>query len=516
MYEPPLSPGQLVAGKYLIERELGRGGMGVVYVVQHRDMGKRLALKCVLPEYVQDAGTVERFMREARAAGSIHHRNVVDVFDVGRDGNVLYMVMELLEGKPLSHLLQDETLTLEGALLILVRAMEGIEAAHAQGVIHRDIKPDNIFVSHGSDGKLDDPKVLDFGVSKSVGAADGTLTAVGAAVGTPYYMSLEQLTGARDLDLRVDIYAMGVVLYEAIAGVLPHKATNVSALAIRVMTTPPTPLHELRPDLPPGLCDAIMRAISRDRWQRQPSMRALIDEIRPFAAQSAGLSLPSGTARPLRTPRASRVPEASGLPAAQVGGGTDLSDGGSASSEQRPAAPATAWSNPPFVRSRTWRYLAVALLWLGLIVGGGYAIKRKHEAALTLPPGAPELGARPGHPTAPVGSSPAESRKPTTTGETLAIERPATNPPRATTVPGDAGAEQAEEVMTPATAKTGKASARLPRHEHRARVTRDAGVMPAATARTPSPPPRAPELEGKIPVPEEVRGRGGKIGRDEF
>jgi serine/threonine protein kinase len=303
MQAEPLTPGMVIAGKYVIERTLGRGGMGAVYVVSHANTGKRMALKVLLPELVHNADLVGRFLREAQVMGRLQHRHVVDVFDVGRDGDVLYIVMELLEGKPFSDLLQDSTLTLEETLLILVRAMEGVSAAHDHGVVHRDLKPDNIFVCVGASGRLDDPRVLDFGISKLDDGTGQQLTRSGVAMGTPYYMSIEQLSGQRDLDQRVDVYALGVILYESIAGTPPYVADSVSALAIRVLTTHATHLGELRPDLPPGLADVIMRAIARNRDDRHRSVRSLIEALRPFIPRSAGLSIPEGQGRPLRTPR---------------------------------------------------------------------------------------------------------------------------------------------------------------------------------------------------------------------
>ena len=297
------APNDVIADKYTVLQPLGRGGMGAVYIVAHRLTGKRLALKCLLPEYLDNADLVERFLREAQAMGRIEHRHVVDVFDVGRDRDLLFIVMELLDGKPLSALLHDEQLTLEETLAILVRAMEGVAAAHVHGIVHRDLKPDNIFICWGASGRLDDPRVLDFGISKLDDGMAASLTRSGVAMGTPCYMSLEQLSGQRDLDGRVDVYAMGVILYEAIAGVPPHTADSVAALAIRVLTTAPTHLAELRPDLPAGLADVVMKAIARDRADRYPNMNTLMDAVRPYVPRGAGLLVPEGQGQPLRTPR---------------------------------------------------------------------------------------------------------------------------------------------------------------------------------------------------------------------
>jgi len=300
-------PGDVVADKYVIERLLGRGGMGVVYVVTHRTTGKHLALKCLLPEYVEQPELVERFLREAQAAGRIEHRHIVDVFDAGRDGSVLYIVMALLEGKSLTTLLQDDTLTLEETLGILVRAMDGVAAAHAHGIVHRDLKPDNIFVCVGPSGRLDDPRVLDFGISKLDDDATHSLTKSGVMMGTPYYMSFEQMNSQRDLDQRVDVYAMGVILYEALAAQLPYVADSTASLAIRMLTQPARHLGELRPDLPRELCDVVMTAIARERDERHPTMRALIEAIRPFAPLGAGSLVIEGQGTPLRSSRVSQL-----------------------------------------------------------------------------------------------------------------------------------------------------------------------------------------------------------------
>jgi serine/threonine-protein kinase len=181
--------------------------------------------------------------------------------------------------------------------------MEGVAAANALGVLHRDLKPSNIFVCMGVSGRLDDPRVLDFGISKLDDELELPLTRSGVAVGTPYYMPLEQLTGQRDLDARVDVYAMGVILYEAISGVVPHAADNVAALALRLMHTPPVHLSSRRPDLPRGLAAVVMRALARDRDARYKTMRALIEAVLPFIPESARLTVCAPEGIRLRTPR---------------------------------------------------------------------------------------------------------------------------------------------------------------------------------------------------------------------
>jgi serine/threonine protein kinase len=277
--------GEIIADKYLVTGLIGRGGMGAVYLVEHRITGKRLAVKCLLPEHTEHPELCERFLREAQAAGRIQNRYVVDVFDVGREGDLLYIVMELLDGKQLGELLRDVTMPVEEVLVILVRAMEGVAAAHAEGIVHRDLKPENILVCTGPSGRLDDPRVLDFGISKLEEDASRPLTRSGVMMGTPFYMSFEQISTKRDLDQRVDVYAMGVIVYEALCGRVPYSAESVGALAVAMMSGPPAPLAELRPDLSPELVAVVMKAIALDRDERYPTMRALIEALSPFVEQ---------------------------------------------------------------------------------------------------------------------------------------------------------------------------------------------------------------------------------------
>jgi serine/threonine-protein kinase len=482
MQHEVLAPGFVVAGKYVIERTLGRGGMGAVYVVSHATTGKRLALKVLLPEFVHNADIVSRFLREAQVMGRLQHRHVVDVFDVGRDGDVLYIVMALLDGKPLGDLLHDATLTLEEALVILLRAMEGIAAAHDLGIVHRDIKPDNIFVCIGASGRLDDPRVLDFGISK---LDDGTsqLTRSGVAMGTPYYMSIEQLNGQRDLDQRVDVYAMGVILYEAISGTPPYTADSISALAIRVLTTTPDHLGQLRPDLPAGLADVVMKALAKNRDDRFRSMRQLIEALRPFVPASGGLLVPEGSGRLLRTPGGGRgaVPESSAVRAREVG------DEGTPA--PRAAAPARS----------VGKLTAVALLIL-LVSGAGAWLMRERRA-------------------------PAQAALPQVDAVApAALPEPA---PGATTQPAmrEGVAERpAQEPVAPAheavrsraaDPDASQAKARNTASRPRAAALRAKEVGASAPLPTPAVEPASPAPA--VPSPRKsAEGRAGKLGSDEF
>ncbi|HVZ35899.1 MAG TPA: serine/threonine-protein kinase, partial [Polyangiaceae bacterium] len=244
-------PGQLVGGKYRMVRVLGRGAMGAVYEAHHAATGKRVAIKWLHPHVMQSRSAVERLVREAQAAARVRHSNVVDVYDVEREGSALFLVMEYLEGEPLSALITRGGVPLHELVGLLLQAMRGVGEAHRQGIVHRDIKPDNIFLAYEPDQPRPVAKVLDFGISKLEAPNDAlSLTQTGSTLGTPLYMSYEQLSGVRDIDGRTDIYSFGVILYEVLTGRLPFEADNFADLAAKVITSEPVPPRQLRPDLP--------------------------------------------------------------------------------------------------------------------------------------------------------------------------------------------------------------------------------------------------------------------------
>jgi serine/threonine-protein kinase len=278
--------GELIGAKYRLEQLLGQGGMGSVYAARNTATGKRVAIKCLHREVANNSDAGLRFMREAKASARIRHPNVVDVYDIVSEDGALYLVMELLEGEPLSSRMAGPATVLPDFIRILVAAMRGVAAAHREGVIHRDIKPENIFLAREGDSGQLVPKVLDFGISKVSGTQDISLTATGAALGTALYMSSEQLHGARDLDARADVYAFGVILYQAVTGRAPFDAETLPVLLLRIMTETVTPVLELRPDAPPKLARLIERAMARQRDQRPSDLDAFIAELVPFAESS--------------------------------------------------------------------------------------------------------------------------------------------------------------------------------------------------------------------------------------
>ncbi|HEY6880413.1 MAG TPA: serine/threonine-protein kinase [Polyangiales bacterium] len=295
------SVGAEIAGKYRIESVLGQGGMGAVFAARNKLTGKRVAIKWLLPEHAGST-TRERLLREAQIASSIDHPNVVDIYDVGEHEGGLFLVMEYLRGKPLSDVLA-EVGRLEPELLIalLIPAMRGVHAAHLAGVIHRDLKPDNIILSE-QDGKVV-PKVVDFGVSKTVGAAmpASSLTRTGALVGTPHYMALEQVDGSNAIDSRTDVYAFGVLLYRALTGHFPHDGSTLGEVILKIGTKDPGSMRVLCPELPAALDQVVLRALTRDRGRRYRDLEELARALAPFTSVRPGdpidVALLPGSAR---------------------------------------------------------------------------------------------------------------------------------------------------------------------------------------------------------------------------
>ena len=282
--------GDVVAGKYRIESVIGEGGMGAVFAATHTVTEKRVALKWMRPDLVGQHGAVQRFMREAQAAGRLNHPNVVDIYDIGEHDGSPFLVMEYLQGEPLGAALERALLTPQQVVRYLLPAMRGVSAAHAKGVVHRDLKPDNIFLCKNADGSYREPKVLDFGISK-VTSTDGQLnprlTRTGAVMGTPYYMSPEQLRDAAEIDERTDVYAFGVILYESLTGRVPFDAENYSALILEIATATPKRPRALRPEIPDGLERVVLKAMARSPDDRYANVEGLARALEPFARASS-------------------------------------------------------------------------------------------------------------------------------------------------------------------------------------------------------------------------------------
>jgi serine/threonine-protein kinase len=336
----PIREGELVAGKYRVDRVLGEGGMGVVVAATHEQLDQRVALKFLLPSLAANQEVLQRFVREARAAVRIHSEHVARVLDVGTHEGTPFMVMEYLEGEDLAQVLAARgRLPAAEAVGFLLQACEAIAEAHAQGMVHRDLKPANLFLARRPTGK---PmvKVLDFGISKVAPTAkDAAITSTTAMMGSPSYMSPEQLLSANTVDARADIWSMGVVLYELLAARLPFAAETMPELVAMVLQRGPDPLRERAPEVPPALVAIVERCLQKERDARFANVAALARALAPFGPPRSEQSV-------------ERVEHLLGVEpgppsTAPLGAGTTTSPGAASPGPQQAGAHATTYPSTP-------------------------------------------------------------------------------------------------------------------------------------------------------------------------
>jgi len=392
--------GDVIGGKFVVEKVLGVGGMGVVVSASHAQLGQKVAIKFLRKNANKAPEAVNRFLREARAAVGLHSAHVVRVMDVGvLDDGMPYMVMEHLIGTDLHQLLEErKTLPVSDAVDFLLQGMEAIAEAHTMGIVHRDLKPANLFLARSPDGS---PlvKVLDFGISKAMGSIsqEQSLTATSAIMGSPLYMSPEQLRSSKNVDARTDVWALGVMLYELLVGRLPFEAETVTGLCAKIVADAPTPLRQIDPGLSAELEAVVLRCLEKDVSRRIASVVELAAALQPFASTEGKRAVdrigriggvPSG---PLPDVKHQVVPSR-GV-ASTAGGQTD-----------------TAWQAPATPKRRTATYVAggvVALLVVG--IGTVAALRSTHtdspKAAVVAPP--PPVSTPAPVPSAPVTLEPA-------------------------------------------------------------------------------------------------------------
>ncbi len=286
--------GTTLAGRYAIARKIGQGGMGAVFEATHTLIGKKVAVKVLLDKYARRDAIVARLEQEARLASSIGHEHIIDITDFGQteDGRT-YVVMELLDGESLAECLAREGRLPEARILaIAAQVASALAAAHAKGIVHRDVKPENIFLLQRGDA--DFIKVVDFGISKSMRASDPDgesprLTQTGMVLGTPLYMSPEQARGDDDLDHRIDVYALGVVMYEAATGKVPHLGSNYLSVISQVLADEVVPPRTLRPELSKEFEAIVLRALEKDRGQRYADADAMRADLLALRDDPDGL-----------------------------------------------------------------------------------------------------------------------------------------------------------------------------------------------------------------------------------
>ncbi len=276
--------GATLSGRYLVTRKVGQGGMGAVYEATHTLIGKRVAVKVLLEKYAQREAIVQRLEQEARLASSIGNEHIIDITDFGKteDGRT-FVVMEFLEGESLAECLTREVRLPEQRILRMIQqTASALAAAHAKGIVHRDIKPENLFLLRRKE--QDFVKVVDFGISKSLRAsseedAQPRLTQTGMVLGTPLYMSPEQARGDDELDARVDIYALGVIMYEASTGRVPFAGNNYLSVISQVLNETPKSPRELRPELSDEFEAIVMKAMEKDKHHRYASANDMLADV---------------------------------------------------------------------------------------------------------------------------------------------------------------------------------------------------------------------------------------------
>lgn len=294
----PLSigPGSIINESYRVVRRVAVGGMATVYEAILLETGQRVALKIPHDQFRADKDGLKRFLREARAAMAVRADNVIQIVAVGRLPNKMpFLAMEYIDGVGLRDVMyppDDKRLSTQMALMLVDQIAAAVSSAHAAGVIHRDLKPDNVLVTFGPNGPV--AKVFDFGLSfVAAEFSSSRLTTTGTTFGTPQYMAPEQIRGAKHVDGRVDVYAMGVILYEMLAARWPFEGADTHEVWRKATYDPPVPLSEHRPDLPQGLLDVVMRTISREAADRYATAEELRAAIAPFWKGQAAASSPA-------------------------------------------------------------------------------------------------------------------------------------------------------------------------------------------------------------------------------
>jgi serine/threonine-protein kinase len=516
------STGDVVAGRYTVLRPMGSGAMGALYEVLDTRVSRHVAIKFLSPRFASDEAVRERFSREAHALGRIRHDHVCGVSDHGiTDDGVPFIVMELLDGEPLSAVLDREgPLSPERAIRIMLEVLAALGAAHALGIVHRDLKPHNIFMTRGSLGDTR-AKLIDFGIAKFLDE-DATMTQEGTTIGSPVYMSPEQVNGeTKRIDHRADIWAVGVILYECLAGVPPFSGGSLHELFASILLKPPRPLLEVAPSLPPALEPVVLKALRKDIAERYADVTELAAALRAVEAEHyqgtsghrgspdapapssgrtdrAAATRPFDPARPC-SPSDVAYAETAVDPFEETGIADSCPEGGSggvAATEERGRT-----TESPASQANWYRPAVVAVAGLAVLVGivGVIARQRGEPDASGAPrPGVEAVGERP-------------------------TEAPPPAEPVAPTDPADGGVEvpDAEQRViiehrmgrdperAPASVSgNGKATAR-PRHGSSGEVSPDAPVEPG---------PEPGSVSGEEPSPASEPGPapgadGGQSGR---
>jgi len=463
--------------------------MGVVVAAHHMQLERLVALKFMRDDAALDAQAVGRFLREARAAVALANEHVAKVLDVGTlESGAPYMVMEYLSGEDLDQLLRrDGPMAVPVAVDVMLQACEAIAEAHALGIVHRDLKPANLFATTRTDGSRL-VKVLDFGISKAATAGGGVeaaaLTSTGMVMGSPMYMSPEQVRSAKGVDARSDIWSLGVIFYELLAGVAPFVGETLGDLLVKITSEPPPPIRQVRPDIPAELAATIHQCLERNLDARIQSMADLASRLLPFAPREAALSAErilrlAGRSAGVQIARPHSLPP-SRSPVANTGA-QNTAPARSAETQATPWATERPWLRSGAEGKPPSRPLLPVLAGLGVILFGaggiavGYWIHEQPSVAS------------------------AESRGPAATSGVgslgTSIGSDAAVVPIATLVPSAAFSAPPSSPLPTASASSASASARLP-----------SSSTPASRSRTPSPTRLEPRPEPRPAAPPSSPG----------
>ena len=441
----PLKQGDVLGGKFRVERLVGKGGMGVVMEATNVQLDQKVALK-LLARNADDPAVVERFMREAKAAARLKSEHVARVFDVGKDpAHGPYIVMELLDGSTLAEVLQKaRRVPLHKAVEHVIDACEGLAEAHARGIVHQDIKPGNLFLVAGDDGRPS-VKVLDFGIatmrSKDDPANKDSKSSAPRSQGTPAYLSPEQLKGNPPVDHRADVWALGCVLYELVSGERAFRATRFTELVTKILEAPPDTLP-LDVELPDAVALIIDKCLQKDPTKRYNSTGELALALLPFARRRAHSSVAKAVAHVKTGGLDPDLQMPSSMPPPPIGaadsGPTDVASVPNLRAPSVPSfsnAPGAKTSDAPAPPARSKSALAIAVVFGAVALGGGaFAISRAFDKPVpsdkpvsTTPPKPTELVAAPTTPasaTVPIPAA-ADSTPPSTSGAEEPLEAPA-------------------------------------------------------------------------------------------
>ena len=411
-----LDPGEVIGGKFRIERPLGAGGMGAVVEATDVVLARKIALKIAHEELVADTASRHRFLREARAMAALEGAGFVRVFEVGSlPDETPFLAMELLQGEDLQKRLRNEgPLSLEELATFIGQACEALAEAHAMNLVHRDIKPSNLFVEKRKDGR-ETLRVLDFGISRPADAKADALTQSAGVLGSPRYMSPEQALDPSDVDVRSDVWSLGVTMYELWTGKIPFEGASPMRLYKAIIETDPIPPSVHRPDTPPGLEAAILRALEKNREDRggvddlATALATLVPSV--GAAASSARALLAGRSVPVRAASGPVDPQADTITSA-AGAGTET-------------APGMAGTSSPAER-RPRRWIGVAVVAGGALVAGGAAL---FIAADTAPSSARTAASVAPSPPRPLTFGAATGRAPASVARPPIVRTPAASRP---------------------------------------------------------------------------------------